>query len=900
MNENFLGKNIFLLYRGTNDFQEGDNSDDTKEHRVVYTNSKYVASRIFYELSKYEECNVFFAPCCYAQGNNYVNELDNIFSSVKIALIVMSKGMLDRCFLENSHDIYENDTLYKELKIVFSRKDITLKFIKTDDYDMTTDLKNLFALFPDTFHDNKGEFSQVTFEYHDNAELFFVELYNSIHGDILNNRFKIKDSSSSFIIEDLLKCSSTTMIRNNIVQYIIDILEQSGADELQKIINSLRGEDGGIIVSNLKSLVEMWIEKIADEVNHFSAINQLYKEEFLIGDNERISIEQVLSLDDNDEALDKIKQIHDALQTRKRIFSESGKKCISRDDGILTFSHSEYVANFLSGCESRLRSTCKLYICETRSKSLELFYDAQNIFCDTAASISGERTFITDSSVYQLMKEGKINKVVLGACSIVTKNGILTQAINTAGSESIIILAKFFHIPVFIVSNTQKHIDNFSPRDQYLLTKEFKKKHGEQIIINNRTYNYGCDEVTYDEVDRTENMFFISENGLDIEPVLEYFIQDIWKDSRKLKIVNSYFIKGCEPYAFEIEKRIFDVLNKEKDINVPKLLNIANENELVLERVRGARIFELFVALDELCSEGYQKAYEIKKLILEKCYEQQKKIWNSINKKIDKQGLHPYPQEKISGLLIVLLKSINLFYPSLDFDVSQVDLEIETDRFYKRFTEIANTVFRDSTVKNMIMQIEELKGLDNISTEDRLIKLKQKLYKILESDDFDGFKSNAIFDLDFSSCINLTTRYDDFIGLKMHERTYSLEIEQEILSGTLNGKKINKKEFIIGLIVRYLRFGGRKLLYKLFNPTFHDIRFKYDNEQFYFKKIVFFVNRMCPEFIKEYPCIFKIIQTLSEQPIPLPKINIFNEYINIMKKEEVVASPPWLGTWGEE
>ncbi|MDE6413981.1 MAG: hypothetical protein K2K48_01070, partial [Anaeroplasmataceae bacterium] len=242
------------------------------------------------------------------------------------------------------------------------------------------------------------------------------------------------------------------------------------------------------------------------------------------------------------------------------------------------------------------------------------------------------------------------------------------------------------------------------------------------------------------------------------------------------------------------------------------------------------------------------------------------------------------PIEKIKDLLLQLLDSIFIYYPTEECAISKDKLEKEADKLYAKFKQYAKVPFRDATIKNMALDCPELDGLDNIIDQTSKSTLKEKIKEILREDS-SFLNDRDIIDFDFSSAHQLTTKYDDFIGLNMHERTYNQTIEDKIIE-----QFINNEEFAISLFVRYLRFGGRKYLYRLMHPSFHSIRFKYDHEKFYFQKFIYLIDILYPEFREEYLSIYEMIKTLSVLPTLQHKFDLISNLEGDIVK-------PWLGLY---
>ena len=86
----------------------------------------------------------------------------------------------------------------------------------------------------------------------------------------------------------------------------------------------------------------------------------------------------------------------------------------------------------------------------------------------------------------------------------------------------------------------------------------------------------------------------------------------------------------------------------------------------------------------------------------------------------------------------------------------------------------------------------------------------------------------------------LTTPYDDIISFRFHEKTehYFTFERFEIWNKELDNDGLVDKDVLVAtFIVRFLRFGGRKLLYRIIARELHSKRFKHDNESYYFRKL---------------------------------------------------------------
>ncbi len=823
--------NIFICYRGT--------SDDTDKNKI---DGKWAALDLYSELSKVDEFRCFFAPKHFEPHDDFKYDIPAILQSVKVAVLVLTVGFFDRCG-------EEDDIVTYELNEILSR-DITIIPVPVDRYSIVEDRGKIETYF-------KGK-----------ADRFFHRVgcpYPGIYGFNPND---LKKSIFEVLALYDNQFPASEIDENNILSNIGYIINSSSVTvALNKIISILEEKLSSEPHLNMKQLrqdTESLIDRICKSVVHFSMLKNAWEKQ----------IKPILSQKQTNAAM-ALRNYKVRNQANRNKVSDFSKGLFQKKDGILTFSQSEYVIDFLSSYATPvdIKNACTIYICEGRSKCQFYFEDAQEIYEKLKQSKFKNRTVITDCSIHQLLEEKKITKILLGACSVELRDSILRSFINAAGTETILMLAEKFNIPVYVISASNKHLEKFIPRELQLSIKEFKKKHSEVPV----------DAVDYVKVQRTPNITFISERGLDNAKMTKYFYEDIFKDNREAADgEDGRFIKICNKTEYTIEHLVLDALEK-AGCNVAGLIDFSDASRrLEMKRVKGVRLFELFYVLDELAHEGLRSAVDAKERLLSRCNAAQKSIWHTLSSLKFDSPLPPYPNSKIKELLIELAHSITIYYPDEPSDCSIEQMSSEADALYRKFERCARIPFRDSTVKNMAINIEALDGLDNIKTEDAKDKMKAAIRSFLSKDNFDNYD---IIDFDFSSCKNLTTVYDDYIGLNLHESTYNLNTENHILK-TYCGNE----EFVISLFIRYLRFAGRKRLYRLLCPTFHDVRFKYDDERFYFKKFIFLVGKLDPEFQNNYPNIYRLFCTLSRLPNVTPKFDMVASIYHL-------EAQPWLGLW---
>ena len=84
-----------------------------------------------------------------------------------------------------------------------------------------------------------------------------------------------------------------------------------------------------------------------------------------------------------------------------------------------------------------------------------------------------------------------------------------------------------------------------------------------------------------------------------------------------------------------------------------------------------------------------------------------------------------------------------------------------------------------------------------------------------------------------------------------------------------------------------MRFGGRKLLYRIIARELHSKRFKYDNESYYFRKLHEIISENKITYLQESNKLFKKIEEATTKDfylLPYLDENILNKINEINKK----------------
>lgn len=367
------------------------------------------------------------------------------------------------------------------------------------------------------------------------------------------------------------------------------------------------------------------------------------------------------------------------------------------------------------------------------------------------------------------------------------------------------------------------------------------------------------------------------------EEILQIYRKDLWKDKRLLNPQNDIFIKRADNIQErDNEISVLNFLNSYGIENVPDVIKTDGLN-IHLPTLKGIRVFELLVQLDDLyINMGMSKAYEIKRIIIERCNIRQKKIQSAlIDWRRTQSSRVPYPQYKIRSIIKVLAECTNLKY-----DYAAVEEEI--DSICKYWETVANTPFRDAAVKNMVFMTDKLSRIEYSPSEEKYIVTRNLIQNLLNNTEF--WINTPIGDFDFSSCVYDTTLEDDYIGLNYHERTYmggNIEASSLLWHGSADEKRA-----AVSFLIRYYRFGGRKAAYRIINPINHMVRFRYDNDCFYFQHLNPIVKSIWPSASVEIPALLSLTEQFGKRlgSCKAYKDAFYERFPNLPKE-------PWAGMY---
>jgi hypothetical protein len=338
--------------------------------------------------------------------------------------------------------------------------------------------------------------------------------------------------------------------------------------------------------------------------------------------------------------------------------------------------------------------------------------------------------------------------------------------------------------------------------------------------------------------------------------ILDLFKKDLWKDQRLLETgtidgrmcLHKYFSSKAEL------KRELDVIEHLSSIlsvaRVPEILDSSPEY-ITYDYIRGIRVFNLFVELDQVDPLLHEQAIQLKRHILARCEDNEKEIQAALIAYPHKNECKEYQAgDKVSTIMQILAYTTGII-------INWESLSTELDTLSEIWKDKSTVPFRDATTKNMVLAVPTL-WLGSFDSEEMRRKY---LVDTIRTGGAAKWLDAPIYDFDFSSCVNASTLEDDPISLKFHERTWfgpPRSAAELVWHGTPDELRA-----ACTFIVRYYRFGGRKAAYRLLHPWGHRIRFRHDNDLFYFSRLPSIVHGLSREATIKFHEILSFTETIA-------------------------------------
>lgn len=358
--------------------------------------------------------------------------------------------------------------------------------------------------------------------------------------------------------------------------------------------------------------------------------------------------------------------------------------------------------------------------------------------------------------------------------------------------------------------------------------------------------------------------------------ILKSFRDDLCKDQREIRILfdkthtsqTGLILRKYSSSLQEFENEI-DVINhfqNDELKNIPAIIGSGSDElgtYLDIEYYNGIRVFNVLAYIREFqnTSAVYSETLSLfEEQLLGKCLRNQKKIQKSLYRwSISGSNIQPYPNRKLFIVVDMLLELFGL-------ELNQQEIKQELVYIADEFEKIVKVPFRDSTTKNMVIYCPELylerflsDGGDSLTADELR---KEFFFKMVEDGSFTKLLDCPIIDFDFSSCEYLTSLYDDPIGFSCHEITFKRIPKAEDLIW-FDNSKLDYRDIALSFIIRYLRFGGRKMTYHIIHPHAYSYRFRYDNEFFYFDQLESIIRHFWPDSINVIPEFINLIRKIT-------------------------------------
>ncbi|MCX5969134.1 MAG: hypothetical protein NTV57_16180 [Cyanobacteria bacterium] len=350
---------------------------------------------------------------------------------------------------------------------------------------------------------------------------------------------------------------------------------------------------------------------------------------------------------------------------------------------------------------------------------------------------------------------------------------------------------------------------------------------------------------------------------------LQFFRRDLSKDERDwldpVRAGRQAFRKDClSPWRAEQEAAALRHLAEEQssqadgspDPLAPRLLGQQGRH-LWLEPLRGIRLYDLIRLLEACATQGSASTdtpstTAVIEAVLERSRGRLQRLQRHLQVWQGPAGLHPYPLgRKVAGLVHLLSRLLEL--PTLEPELRQ-----ELRQLSQQWCSWAVLPFRDATSKNVLVLIPELDPEQG--DPQRLAWLRQQLqaWPLLR------WQQLPMRDVDFSSLLHSTVPEDDPISLLAHQRTLPYSpFSASALTLLPERHGIEPERAALGLLVRWLRFGGRKLAYRLLHPEACSLRFRHDNSLHYFTTMRSQIRLLDPGLEQRIPRLLERLEAIG-------------------------------------
>lgn len=336
---------------------------------------------------------------------------------------------------------------------------------------------------------------------------------------------------------------------------------------------------------------------------------------------------------------------------------------------------------------------------------------------------------------------------------------------------------------------------------------------------------------------------------------LKLFIKDLWKDSRQLKVTTDHGIKVIRRYSdhqtsIDDEYAFLERLQKIVSFRIPTVVTHTNDY-ISYQYIAGTRASNLLYDLKELFQKETDCQYlevatKLTAILHQDLAEFQAKVRNDA--KLKKLGKNYPVTEKLVNMFCLLTSITSL-------DKYKIEIIDDLNKIAGIYSLNSKIPFRDATPKNVILDIPALYQEHFKSRNQRLSVVKSM---VKSGELANHIIKEKLFHIDFSGSVFLCPLSDDWIALKHHEVTNWLsELSQDHTTGENMVELCTK-------FVRFARFGGRKLAYRLLNQKGYNIRFILDNEAYYFSHLQAICQSLQNQDFLQNKSLVKVLTSLEQ------------------------------------
>lgn len=382
------------------------------------------------------------------------------------------------------------------------------------------------------------------------------------------------------------------------------------------------------------------------------------------------------------------------------------------------------------------------------------------------------------------------------------------------------------------------------------------------------------------DVDTAEDLARLRERMIS-ETSFSYFRRNLSKDERTLehpdRLEQDRFVKHCgDETSARFEFDVMRWLEREPGESLVPAIEQAQGPSLVIEHVRGIRMYEMLQLLAQVAHSEpalAPRAQAAAETLIDRGVNRLERIQRSLTRWPGAARCTPYPLEWQIRPLLSALADV------LDLKPLHAAGEAELDELFGCWVNADVSVpFRDATTKNTMVAIPELAACARRSEHERRTILGRWLI------DENAPARVRMVEYDFTSAVHLTAPEDDFISLLAHEGSaahYERLLRRQrpnegpplvaiARRATEPDQAFNGPRAARALFVRYLRFGGRKLMYRAVNPAGFAVRFRQDHAGYYLQQLPGSLRLLDPDFPERWPHLHRWLERLGDAVGRLP------------------------------